>query len=312
MRSLTGTLLVALVLSACGEGGTSGVCDGLSASECETPDAGAPDGGEPDGGEPSDAGVIVDVAWLQEHVDDSDVQLIDTRSVGYSESRIGDAMRLVPGDLSATIDGVGGQLVPAEDAEPVLRAAGLREGVTAVVYGTSPEYDPARIVWALRYYGHADVRYLDGGFDAWVAAGGALVTTAPEVPATDYTIDGIDESLRVTGDWVLQELGDAPYDDPAIQLVDARSAGEYDWGHIPSATHVNWTDNLVSGFLRPTAELAALYANLDSAETTVAYCGSGQRGSFAWLSLVALGYDDARLYDGSWNEWGNGSFPVEP
>jgi thiosulfate/3-mercaptopyruvate sulfurtransferase len=63
--------------------------------------------------------------------------------------------------------------------------------------------------------------------------------------------------------------------------------------------------------LRSQTELEALYEGMDPAETTVSYCVSGWRGSFDWLTLTALGYDDVRLYDGSWNEWGAGGFPVE-
>ena len=193
----------------------------------------------------------------------------------------------------------------------MLRAAGLRNEVTAVVYGEAPEYDPSRIVWVLRYYGHDDVRYLDGGFAAWVAAQGALDTDPPITESTEYTIVGVHEDLRVTGDWVLSQIGDEPYEMPSIQLVDARSEGEYDGGHIPTARSVNWTRNLESGFLKSEAELVALYDGMDPAETTVSYCTTGLRGSFAWLTLTALGFEDARLYDGSWNEWGNGAFPVE-
>ena len=114
-----------------------------------------------------------------------------------------------------------------------------------------------------------------------------------------------------TGDWVLEQLGDPPYDMPAIQSVDARSDGEYAAGRIPNARSVNWTRNLGGGFLLPEPDLGALYEGFDPARTTVTYCLSGWRGSFAWLTLTALGYEDVRLYDGSWNEWGNGSFPVE-
>ena len=110
---------------------------------------------------------------------------------------------------------------------------------------------------------------------------------------------------------MLSQLGEAPYDAPAIQLVDARSSSEYVGGHIPSARSVNWTQNLEGGLLRPRAELEALYSGLAPDQTTVTYCASGLRGSFAWLTLTALGYSDARLYDGSWNEWGAGGFPVE-
>ena len=284
-----------IALLGCGGSSASSECEELTAEECLAPES----------------MLIVDTGWLEERLGDPGVQLIDTRSSGYEASRIPGAIHLTPGDLSTTIEGVGGQLMPAMEAQPELRAAGLRNEVTAVVYGRSPEYDPARIVWALRYYGHEDVRYLDGGLDAWVDAGGELDSEPPDVPSTEYTIVSVDEDLRVEADWVLLQLGDAPYDMPAIQLIDARSSGEYGSGRIPSARNVDWAQNLDSGFLRTESELEALYEGLDPATTSVAYCASGRRGSFAWLTLTALGYEDVRLYDGSWNEWGAGDFPVE-
>jgi thiosulfate/3-mercaptopyruvate sulfurtransferase len=309
--------LFVMGLLGCGGSATSSECEGLTAEQCTerdggTPDAGEPDGAIPDGGSPAAGGLVVDVDWLEAHLGDPDVQTIDTRGSGYDTARIPGAIHLRPGELATEIDGVPSQIAPPMEAQPVLRAAGLRNDVIAVVYGEPQEYDPSRIVWALRYYGHADVRYLDGGYAAWVAAEGALDTDSPSVEATEYTIVGVDEDLRVTGDWVLSELGAFPYDMPAIELVDARSQGEYDGGRIPSARSVNWTRNLDGGFLRSETELEALYEGMDRAKTTVTYCVTGLRGSFAWLTLTALGYEDVRLYDGSWNEWGNGEFPVEP
>jgi len=295
-----------LLLAGCDSSATSKECEGLTQEQCAQPDGGTPDGGVSPG-----SSMVVDTDWLEAHLGDPDVQLIDTRGSGYEASRIPGAIRLRPGDLATTVDGVPSQVAPPIEAQPVLREAGLRNDVIAVVYGGPPEYDPSRIVWTLRYYGHVDVRYLDGGYAAWVAAEGELDTDPPSTGATEYTIVGVDEDLRVTGDWVLAQLGDAPYDMPAIQLVDARSEGEYDAGRIPSARSVNWTRNLDSGLLRSRTELEALYEGMDPVETTVSYCVSGWRGSFAWLTLTALGYEDARLYDGSWNEWGAGGFPVE-
>jgi thiosulfate/3-mercaptopyruvate sulfurtransferase len=295
-----GALLLSLLLGGCGSNATGGV-----------PDAGDPDGAMPDGGTPSEATVVVDTDWLEAHLGDPDVQLIDTRGSGYEASRIPGAIHLRPGDLSTTVDEIPAQVAPPAQAQPVLRMAGLRNEVIAVVYGAPPEYDPSRIVWTLRYYRHGDVRYLDGGYAAWVAAGGETDMEPPSIESTEYTIVGVDEGLRVEGDWVLSQLGDEPYDMPAIQLVDARSEDEYDAGRIPSARSVNWTRNLDGGLLRSQTELEALYEGMDPAETTVSYCVSGWRGSFDWLTLTALGYDDVRLYDGSWNEWGAGGFPVE-
>jgi thiosulfate/3-mercaptopyruvate sulfurtransferase len=290
-----------LSIAACGSAGSDAECEALTMDECREPDAGMP----------LESELVVDAAWLSERLGDPDVQPVDARGSAFSASRIPDAISLAPGDLSRTIDGVPGQLLPAEEAEPILRAAGLKNGVIAIVYGASPEYNPARIVWALRYYGHSDVRYLDGGFSAWVEAGGEVEGEPPNVVASEYDLGPVVEPLRVTGDWVLEQLGAPPYDMPAIQLVDARSEGEYEGGHIPSARSVNWTRNLSGGFLRPDSELQALYEGLDPRVTTVTYCASGQRGSFAWLSLTALGFEDVRLYDGSWNEWSPGNYPTE-
>lgn len=306
MRSSRFLGLLVVVLVGCGDGPTLGECED-SAARLPARVGGAALDEAAAGG----AAIVVDTDWLEARLGDPSIQPIDTRAFGYEASRIPGAIHLTPGDLATTRDGVPSQIAPPAEAQPVLREAGLRSGVIAVVYGEPPEYDPSRIVWALRYYGHGDVRYLDGGYAAWTTANAAVDTGPPCVTPTEYEIDAIDERLRVTGDWVLTELGDPPFDTPAIQLVDARSEDEYEGGHIPTARSVDWTSNLESGLLRPQTELQQLYDGLDPARATVTYCVTGLRGSFDWLVLTALGFEDVRLYDGSWNEWGNGEFPVE-
>lgn len=296
-----------LLLGACGGEAATSACEALTEEQCAEPD-----GGIPDGGAPTNDAIVVDVAWLESHLGDAEVQPIDTRARGYDESRIPGAIHVRPAELAARVEGIPSQVAPRADAQAELRAAGLENGVIAVVYGAPPEYDPSRVVWTLRYFRHGDVRYLDGGFAAWVEAGGAVETGAPTVTPTDYAITGVDEDLRVTGDWLLGALGAPPYDSPVVQLVDARSQGEYEAGRIPTARSVSWTRNLDGGLLLAESELEPLYEGLDPARTTVTYCVSGWRGSFAWLALTALGFEDVRLYDGSWNEWGSGAFPVEP
>ncbi len=209
-----------MTLLGCSSSPMSSVCEGLPAEQCGQPDAGVPDGGAP-----LESELVVDTDWLEARLGDPDIQLIDTRESGFEDSRIPGAIRLRPVQLATTVGGVSAQVMPPMQGQPVLRAAGLRNEVTAVVYGEAPEYDPSRIVWVLRYYGHDDVRYLDGGFAAWVAAQGALDTDPPITESTEYTIVGVHEDLRVTGDWVLSQLGDEPYEMPSIQLVDARSQG---------------------------------------------------------------------------------------
>lgn len=298
LRVLGGFLIV--VLAGCGDSAVDGA------------DGGAPDGAIPDGGVSVPLSVVVDVDWLVAHLDDPNLQPVDTRvPPAFDAGRIPGAIHLMPSQLADPEGSIPSQILPREQAEQKLRAAGLRNDTMVVVYGEPPEYDPARVVWALRYYGHRDVHYLDGGYPAWMQAGGTVESETPLVVASEYTITAINEDLRVTGDWVESELGSAPYDMPAIQLVDARSPTEYEAGRIPSARHVQWTRNLDGGLLRPKAAIEALHDGFDPSVTTVAYCFIGLRGSFAWLALTHLGYEDVRLYDGSWAEWGNGEFPVE-
>lgn len=257
--------------------------------------------------------IVADVAWLRARLTHPDVQVVDTRT-SFSGGHVPGALPLTPVQLATTIDGIDLQMMPPAQAEAVVSGIGLRRDATVIVYGIAPEYDPARVTWALHYLGHPDVRYLDGGFGAWVAAGGTVTPGAPAAgPATTYVASPTRPLVKVEGDFVLAQLGPAPYAAPQIDLVDARSSGEYTAGHIPTAAFAPWPNNLVTGRLKSRAELEALYTGLgfDPSRTTVTYCLVGWRAAVSWLVLHWLGFDDARIYDGSWLEWGAGGFPVE-
>ncbi|MDG2304313.1 MAG: rhodanese-like domain-containing protein [Candidatus Binatia bacterium] len=81
---------------------------------------------------------------------------------------------------------------------------------------------------------------------------------------------------------------------------------------IPTAIDRPWSINLVDGFPLSTAALELLCADLDKNQTTVVYCLAGWRASVTWLVLESLGFQDVRVYDGSWFKWRPPSrFPIE-
>jgi thiosulfate/3-mercaptopyruvate sulfurtransferase len=191
-----------------------------------------------------------------------------------------------------------------------LAALGVDDRRPVVVYGRAREGwgEEGRIAWMLHYLGHPDVRVLDGGFRAWVAAGGAVSRArAPRLPGA-FSVRPRAEA-RATADDVARAARGAG------AVLDVRSAPEWDGatpyfesrgGRIPGAVHLEWTELLdtegrVDRSGRALARLAAL--GVTPARTVVVYCTGGVRSSEAFVALKALGFADVRNYDGSWWEW---------
>lgn len=252
--------------------------------------------------------LVVDVAWLRTALAGRELlQVIDVRPAGeFAVGHVPGALSLDVEALRATVDGVEGQVAAPEAVEAALRAAGVRRGARLVVLGAEAQPEPARVVWTLQHHGHASVHLLQGGWTAWSGVGERSTEVGAAAPG-DLVVGAPSGVLRVDAAWVLAHL-----DDPAVALVDARSAEEFAAGHIPGARHVDWHANVVDGHLLGREELAQLYEGLDPERTVVTYCKSGMRASLSYLVLRELGFADVRLYDGSWNEWGaQPRFPQE-
>jgi len=187
-------------------------------------------------------------------------------------------------------------------------------GVTAerpvVVYDAASGMRAARAFWFLEYFGHPNVRVLDGGYTAWVKAG-CPSGTAPEAPtATSWTGGRRDERLATWRD-VHDQLGN-----PDTVVLDTRSDGEYcgttvrarRGGAIPGAVHIEWTRNLgPDGAFKPAGELRDMYeaVGVTPDRQVITYCQGGYRAAHTYLALRLLGYPRVRNYLGSWKEWGD-------
>lgn len=192
-----------------------------------------------------------------------------------------------------------------------LRAAGLNDDSEVVIYDDGPGAFAARAWWLLTWLGkRSGVYLLDGGFQAWRDAGGA-VTSEPSCIAPGSFSGAPDDSLVIESEQLAERLPG-----PDLTLLDARALprflGEQEpidpvAGHIPGAHCVPFSGNLGEDgrFLDPQAlrQRFEPYVNAASAHRLVAYCGSGVTACHNLFALCLAGYPLARLYAGSWSEW---------
>ncbi|MGP3912144.1 sulfurtransferase [Nonomuraea sp. 10N515B] len=210
-------------------------------------------------------------------------------------------------DLAAPPGAGGRHPLPAPDAfQSAMRRLGVREDRPVVVYDDVGSTVAARAWWALRYFGHEDVRVLDGGLSAWSAAGLPITKEAPAVKEGDFT-------ARPGGMPVLS-AGEAA--DVAAEgvLLDARAAERYRGevepvdpvaGHVPGAVSAPTMENVgPDGRFLAAAVLRARFAELGVGEgvRAGAYCGSGVTAAHEVLALEVAGLP-AALYVGSWSNW---------
>lgn len=188
-------------------------------------------------------------------------------------------------------------------------ALGIGPNTQVVTYDDAGGMYAARAWWLLRWLGHEAVAVLDGGFQAWQAAGGAVTTDSPEKNSTRFVMRPALEQLFDV-DMVAANL-----DKAERVLIDARApdrfAGQNETldpvaGHIPGARNRFFQLNLQDGRFKPSEVLAAEWQAVlgdTAASDVVLYCGSGVTACHNRLAMAHAGLDGAALYAGSWSEW---------
>jgi thiosulfate/3-mercaptopyruvate sulfurtransferase len=262
--------------------------------------------------------LLVDVAELADQlVGASRPTLLDVRwKLGGPPGRETYEAGHIPGAVFADLDadlaappGPGGRhpLPAPGELTAAMRRLGVRQARPVVVYDDAGGVVAARAWWDLAHFGHDDVRLLDGGFDAWVAAGLPVRTgPSPSVPAGDFTAGaGRLAVVDATGAAQVAVHG---------ALLDARAPERYRGevepvdpaaGHVPGAVSVPTAGLLVDGRFPEAAVLRERFvsAGVRDGAPVAAYCGSGVNAAHEVLALRLAGFDDAALYAGSWSEW---------
>lgn len=263
---------------------------------------------------------IVETEWVYEHLDDPSVRLVevDVDTNVFDHGHISGAVGW--NWQSQLQQGMVRDLIDKEGMQKLLSDSGISNSTTVILYGDNNNWFACWAFWQLKYYGHQDVRIMNGGRIKWELEGKPFVETKTEVDSVPYLAKEPDESLRAYRDQILKALSES-----VISLVDVRSPDEYTGllfapenvpqegsqraGHIPGAKNIPWAQATDSdGTFKSYAELLQLYKDngITGEGNTVTYCRIGERSSHTWFVLTQLlGYSNVSNYDGSWTEWGS-------
>jgi thiosulfate/3-mercaptopyruvate sulfurtransferase len=223
----------------------------------------------------------------------------------------------LPGAVFADLDrdlagppGPGGRHPLPDPAafQAAMRAAGVSRDRPVVLYDDGDAMAASRGWWMLRYFGHPDVRVLDGGYQAWTAAGLPVSTDDPAPASGDFTAE--------PGQMPVLDAAGAQETARTGLLLDARAGERYRGetepvdpvaGHIPGAVSAPTAGNVnPDGTFKDPAGLAARFAALGAnpgpGTPVGSYCGSGVTAAHEVFALALAGIP-AALYVGSWSNW---------
>ncbi|PLC51187.1 sulfurtransferase [Pollutimonas subterranea] len=273
--------------------------------------------------------LLIDAPTLIRKLPASDWLVFDVRHdlidhmagrVAYEQGHIPGALYLDhENQLAAPKNGTNGRhpLPSRDDFATLMRAQGLTPQTSVLVYDGGNSMYAAHLWWMLRWLGHDAVVVLDGGWAAWVAAGGPI-ESGSNMPAASNA--QAVEGARYSGQAGMPTLDAqkilANIDEPSFTVLDARAANRYRGeiepmdpvaGHIPGALNRPSTLNVqADGRFKPAAELRHDFNELlqgQPADRIVHQCGSGITASHNLFAMELAGLHGSVLYPGSWSEW---------
>lgn len=279
----------------------------------------------------TDAQALVETSWLADNLNKPGIKIVYVAFVDQNDRANFDAKHIAGSvymDIGSLMGSMGnGSAAPDKGKfEALMSNLGISNDSHVVVYGSGVG-NPfiATAFWLMKYQGHKNVNYLNGGMAKWAAEKRPMTAEAAKVTPAKYKATP-DESMLADANYVLQNIKN-----PKAVILDVRSSGEFKGtedptkqnkklGHIPGAVNVDFfsADLNNDGTYKSVNDLKAAYEakGVTKDKEIIVYCQGGARSSVSALALkYILGYPKVRNYVGAWGEWGNrldtAKFPIE-
>ncbi len=249
-------------------------------------------------------GLLVSTEWLNGNLKDPAVVVLHVANARtqYDQAHIPGARLLLMSDITTVRDGNSAELPAPEALRAVFERLGVSGSSRVILYGDT--LAATRAFFTLDYLGHTGAALLDGGLEKWRAEGRPLTADVPSVKPGVFNVKPRPEVV-VTFEQMRKLSEAAQQPGSGVVIIDSRSPEVAAKGRIPGAKVVYWADaqrGRDDPTLKAAEDIARLYG-LDALKTVVTYCNSGVQATHGYFVLRYLGYDDVRMYDGSFSEW---------
>ena len=249
---------------------------------------------------------LVDFSWIDQHSDDADLVIIDSRQpIKYLQGHIPRSINL---PTARVFDKGTLEVLPLPRLAEIVGEVGIDQDRTVLVCDDYDGQNEAMIAWTLELLGHPKVKLLSGFMDRWIKEN-RPVSYRPAKPEPRTMREKLTSDVRASVDEI---SNGAP-----IKLVDLRSRDEFEGKssdgpksrHLPGAVSLPWTSLLgeKSELFRARSQLETLFIELGLSpdDRIVTYCSYGPRAAMGYAALRQLGYKHVKVYDKSFQQWTN-------